>query len=207
MSAMSTVFFEFLRELRWHCNLTDAQVQRAVAEATHHAAYRYAFSRRLIDQPLMQNVLADLCLESEAATALAIRLARGFAQAATSESGANSADRRGTGNAPANFGVRLRSRRRTIGWDAILAIGGTGRAAESGIGEYYGRRRWRIQGTGGRGGSCESEAHPRACKKFNFLAALSRLRSQARGPEREPGLAIDKSLAAAIAQGARRRLR
>jgi putative acyl-CoA dehydrogenase len=49
-----------------------------VAEATHHAAHRSAFGKLLIDQPLMQNVLADLCLESEAATLLAVRLARAF---------------------------------------------------------------------------------------------------------------------------------
>ena len=51
-------------------------IRRAVAEATHHAAHRSAFGKLLIDQPLMRNVLADLCLESEASTALAVRLAR-----------------------------------------------------------------------------------------------------------------------------------
>jgi putative acyl-CoA dehydrogenase len=49
-----------------------------VAEATHHAAHRVAFGRPLVDQPLMENVLADLCLESEAATASALRLARAY---------------------------------------------------------------------------------------------------------------------------------
>jgi putative acyl-CoA dehydrogenase len=44
-----------------------------------------AFGKRLIKQPLMKNVLADLCLESEAATALAMRLARGFDESATDE--------------------------------------------------------------------------------------------------------------------------
>jgi putative acyl-CoA dehydrogenase len=53
-------------------------MRRAVAEATHHAAHRYAFGRRLIEQPLMTNVLADLCIESEAATVLALRLARAY---------------------------------------------------------------------------------------------------------------------------------
>jgi putative acyl-CoA dehydrogenase len=55
-----------------------AIMRRAVAEATHHAAHRAAFGRVLADQPLMQNVLADLCVESEAATATALRLARAF---------------------------------------------------------------------------------------------------------------------------------
>ena len=40
--------------------------------------HRSAFGKKLIDQPLMQNVLADLAIESEAATALAVRLARAF---------------------------------------------------------------------------------------------------------------------------------
>ncbi len=50
-------------------------MRRAVAEATWHAAHRSAFGSLLVDKPLMQNVLADLAVESEAATALALRLA------------------------------------------------------------------------------------------------------------------------------------
>ena len=57
---------------------STALMRRAVAEATHHAAHRSAFGRLLADQPLMQNVLADLCLDAEAATATAMRLARAF---------------------------------------------------------------------------------------------------------------------------------
>jgi putative acyl-CoA dehydrogenase len=53
-------------------------VRAAVAEATHHTAHRSAFGKLLIDQPLMQNVLADLCVESEAATLTAMRLARAY---------------------------------------------------------------------------------------------------------------------------------
>ena len=57
---------------RLDCVLGSAALmRRAVAEATHHAAHRAAFGRLLADQPLMQNVLADLCLESEAATVTA----------------------------------------------------------------------------------------------------------------------------------------
>jgi putative acyl-CoA dehydrogenase len=51
-------------------------MRRAVSEAIHHATSRRAFQKRLIDQPLMQNVVADLALEVEAATLLAFRLAR-----------------------------------------------------------------------------------------------------------------------------------
>jgi putative acyl-CoA dehydrogenase len=61
---------------RLDCVAGSAAVMRqAVAQATHHAAYREAFGGVLIDKPLMRNVLADLALESEAATALAMRLA------------------------------------------------------------------------------------------------------------------------------------
>jgi putative acyl-CoA dehydrogenase len=70
---------EMVVHTRLDCVLgSTALMRRAVAEATHHAAHRAAFGRQLIDQPLMQNVLADLCLDSEAATATALRLARAF---------------------------------------------------------------------------------------------------------------------------------
>jgi putative acyl-CoA dehydrogenase len=53
-------------------------MRQAVAQATHHAAHRAAFGRRLIEHALMKNVLADLSLEAEAATALMMRLARAY---------------------------------------------------------------------------------------------------------------------------------
>jgi putative acyl-CoA dehydrogenase len=62
---------------RLDCALGTAGLMRgAVALALHHCAQRQAFGKRLIEQPLMQNVLADIAIESEAATALAMRLAR-----------------------------------------------------------------------------------------------------------------------------------
>jgi putative acyl-CoA dehydrogenase len=70
---------EMVRHTRLDCAVgSAASMRKAVAEATHHAAHRSAFGHLLIDQPLMRNVLADLCLESEAATTLAIRLAHAF---------------------------------------------------------------------------------------------------------------------------------
>ena len=62
-----------------------AVIRQAVAQAIHHASHRSAFGARLADQTLMRNVLADLAIESEAATAMAIRLARGFDAAETDE--------------------------------------------------------------------------------------------------------------------------
>jgi len=52
-----------------------ALIRQAVREALHHAAHRGAFQRRLIDQPIMANVLADLVLEAEGAMWLALRAA------------------------------------------------------------------------------------------------------------------------------------
>ncbi len=61
---------------RLDCALGTAGLMRhALSLALHHTAQRQAFGKALIDQPLMQAVLADLALESEAATALALRLA------------------------------------------------------------------------------------------------------------------------------------
>jgi putative acyl-CoA dehydrogenase len=70
---------DMVNHTRLDCVLGSAAgMRRAVAEATHHAAHRAAFGKLLADQPLMQNVLADLCVESEAATLLAIRLAAAY---------------------------------------------------------------------------------------------------------------------------------
>ncbi len=66
---------------RLDCVVGTAGIMRAaLTHALHHARGRSAFGRALAEQPLMQNVLADLALESEAATAFALRLARCFDQ-------------------------------------------------------------------------------------------------------------------------------
>jgi putative acyl-CoA dehydrogenase len=57
---------------------TAAAMRQSVEQATHHAGHRSAFGKLLVDQPLMRNVLADLCVESEAATFTALRLAGAF---------------------------------------------------------------------------------------------------------------------------------
>ncbi|WP_205864552.1 acyl-CoA dehydrogenase family protein [Planctomonas sp. JC2975] len=68
---------EMVARTRLDCVLgTAAGMRQSVAEAAWHVRHRAAFGRTLIDQPLMRNVVADLALESEAATALAMRLAR-----------------------------------------------------------------------------------------------------------------------------------
>ena len=70
---------EMVTHTRLDCVIgTTAGMRRGVAEAVYHARHRSAFGARLIEQPLMRNVLADLALESEAATATALRLARAY---------------------------------------------------------------------------------------------------------------------------------
>ena len=70
---------EMVNHTRLDCTIGAAATMRqAVAQATHHAAHRSAFGKRLIDHSLMQNVLADLCIESEAATMSMMRLARAY---------------------------------------------------------------------------------------------------------------------------------
>ena len=79
---------------RLDCVLGSAGIMRAaLCHALHHARGRSAFGRPLSAQPLMQNVLADLALESEAATAFALRLARCY-DAMRDEVGGGAADPR-----------------------------------------------------------------------------------------------------------------
>ncbi len=77
---------EMVNHTRLDCMLGSAALFRqTVIQAAHHTRHRSAFGKRLIDQPLMQNVVADLCLESEAATTLAMRVARAYDSNAESE--------------------------------------------------------------------------------------------------------------------------
>jgi putative acyl-CoA dehydrogenase len=67
---------EMVMLTRLDCMLGSAGLMRmALAQAMHHARHRRAFGKWLVEQPLMRNVLADLALESEAATAFALRVA------------------------------------------------------------------------------------------------------------------------------------
>ncbi len=67
---------QMVQHTRLDCAIGSAsQMRAALAQALWHCAHRTAFQRRLIDQPAMEAVLADLAVESEAATALSFRLA------------------------------------------------------------------------------------------------------------------------------------
>ena len=86
---ISTII-DMVQHTRLDCLLGSASIMRqGLSEAIHHANHRSAFGKRLRDQPLMKNVLADLALESEAATTLMLRLGRAFDDAPNDPSEAN----------------------------------------------------------------------------------------------------------------------
>ncbi len=77
---------EMLALNRLDCLVGSAGLMRqATAQAIHHCLHRSAFGKKLVDQTLMRNVLADLALESEAATLLAFRAVRAFASGETDQ--------------------------------------------------------------------------------------------------------------------------
>jgi putative acyl-CoA dehydrogenase len=107
---------------------TAAQMRAAVEQATWHAAHRTAFGRVLAEQPLMENVLADLCVESEAATLSALRLA-----AAYDDPG--QAPFRRIATAIAKYHVCKRGPAHAA--EALECLGGNGYVEESGMPRIY----------------------------------------------------------------------
>jgi putative acyl-CoA dehydrogenase len=104
-----------------------AGMRQAVAQAIHHATYRSAFGKRLVTQPLMQNVLADLALESEAATWLFARLARACDRAA--EGDAHEARLKRIGTAFGKYWACKRVAGHAA--EALECLGGNGYVEES----------------------------------------------------------------------------
>jgi putative acyl-CoA dehydrogenase len=75
---------EMVMLTRLDCMLgAAAEMRMALAQALHHARHRRTFGKRLVEHTLMANVLADLAIESEAATSLAMRVARAVDAAPT----------------------------------------------------------------------------------------------------------------------------
>lgn len=82
-----SAILEMVAMTRFDCMVgSSALMRQAIAQITHHCESRIAFGKQLIKQPLMQNVLSDLILESEAATAFSMRLARALDKSESSES-------------------------------------------------------------------------------------------------------------------------
>jgi len=123
---------EMVAATRLDCVLGSAALmRRAVAEATWHAAHRSAFGGLLADAPLMQAVLADLAVESEAATVLAMRLA------ASVDDGDDPVERalRRIGLPVAKYLVCKRTP--VLVGEALECLGGNGYVEESGMPRLY----------------------------------------------------------------------
>jgi putative acyl-CoA dehydrogenase len=119
---------EMVAATRLDCVLgSTALMRQAVAQATHHARHRSAFGGPLADKPLMRSVLADLAVESEAATALAMRLAAGF------DSGER--DFRRLAVAVGKYWVCKRTP--VLVGEALECLGGNGYVEESGMPRLY----------------------------------------------------------------------
>lgn len=124
---------EMVRHTRLDCAFgSAATMRRALAEALHHAAHRQAFGKNLSEQPLMKNVLADLCIEVEAATALALRLARGF-----DESPHDEGQRKLTRLATAIGKYWITKRSVAVVAEALEVLGGNGYVEESSLPRLY----------------------------------------------------------------------
>jgi putative acyl-CoA dehydrogenase len=131
---------EMVGHTRLDCVIGTAAGMRAgVVGATHHAAHRQAFGKTLIDQPLMRNVLADLCVESEAATVLAMRLARAYDEAhADAQAGENSSDAQLFKRLATAVGKYWTCKRApNHAFEALECLGGNGYVEESGMPRLY----------------------------------------------------------------------
>jgi putative acyl-CoA dehydrogenase len=131
---------EMVGHTRLDCVIGTAAGMRAgVVNATHHAAHRSAFGKKLIDQPLMRNVLADLCIESEASTMLAMRLARAYDEAhADADAGEDSSDAqlfKRLATAVGKFWTCKRAPNHAF--EALECLGGNGYVEESGMPRLY----------------------------------------------------------------------
>jgi putative acyl-CoA dehydrogenase len=119
---------EMVNTTRLDCVLgSAATIRAALTQAVHHARHRRAFGALLVDQPLMTNVLADLAVESEAATALGMRLAAALdnrEQAFLRLAGA-----------AAKFWICKRTP--TAVAEAMEVLGGNGYVEESGLPRLY----------------------------------------------------------------------
>jgi putative acyl-CoA dehydrogenase len=125
---------EMVNHTRLDCALGSATGMRAaVALASWHAAHRSAFGKMLIDQPLMQNVLADLAVESEAATVSALRLARAYDEAIAGDEGGQQFKR--LANAVLKYWICKRGPVHAA--EALECLGGNGYVEESGMPRLY----------------------------------------------------------------------
>jgi putative acyl-CoA dehydrogenase len=103
--------------------------RRGITEAIHHARHRHAFGARLVEQPAMQNVLADLALDSEAATVAALRVARAY------DEGSSGAAFRRLATAVMKYWICKRAPVHAV--EALECLGGNGFVEDSGMPALY----------------------------------------------------------------------
>ncbi|MHB9864356.1 acyl-CoA dehydrogenase family protein [Streptomyces sp. YIM S03343] len=113
--------------------MSAALMRKTLVEAGHHTRHRSAFGARLVDQPLMRNVLADLALESEAATTLTLRLAGAADRALRGDAGEQAFRRIAT--AVGKYWVTKRGPAFTA--EALECLGGNGYVEDSGMPRHY----------------------------------------------------------------------
>jgi len=125
---------EMVNCTRLDCVVGSAALMRkALVEAGHHATYRSAFGDRLIDKALMRNVLADLALESEAATTLGMRLAGAADRGIRGDEGEQAFRRIAT--AVGKYWVTKRAP--AFAAEALECFGGNGYVEDSGMPRLY----------------------------------------------------------------------
>ena len=124
---------EMVQHTRIDCVVASSALMRqGLSQAIHHADHRKTFGKRLLEQALMQNVLADLALEVEAATALSFRLVRAFE--AGREDPAEAAFAR-IGTAVAKYYICKRTPQ--IAYEAMECLGGNGYVEEHVMARLY----------------------------------------------------------------------
>ena len=125
---------EMVNLTRLDCTLGSATSMRSgLTRAIHHAQHRKAFGAYLIDQPLMRNVLADLAVEAEAATIVAMRMAGATDKAARGDQRESLLRR--IGLAASKYWVCKRATPHAA--EALECLGGNGYAEESGMPRLY----------------------------------------------------------------------
>jgi putative acyl-CoA dehydrogenase len=125
---------EMVNMTRLDCALMAAGGMRiGTAQALHHATHRRAFGKALIDQPAMRNVLADLAIESEAATTVVMRIAGAVDRATRGDAGEKQFRR--VALAVTKYWLCKRLAAHT--GEALECLGGNGYVEESGMPRLY----------------------------------------------------------------------
>ncbi len=118
---------EMVQGNRYYCCASSAAMMRqGLVQALHHTTHRAAFQKKLVQQPLMRNVLTDLALEAEAALALTLRIGRAMDEAESDESAAALAR---IGTAVGKYWICKRAPGHT--YEAMECHGGPGYIEES----------------------------------------------------------------------------